>query len=252
MKNYYVYGYYRFDKQSFFYIGKGKGKRINTVGNRTKHFKNIISSTKCVPIILYNNLSEKQAFVLEKETIQNLLDAGYSIEIKGYPKNNNLHLVNRTLGGEGISGKVFSKESRQKMSIAKQGMFDGEKNPMFGKTHSLEARRKMSISRKGKNLGSENPNFGNKLSEEAKKRISEANKINSAGENNPNYNRGVQLYCEQLDKTFSNMKRVHEYLTENYDFTMNYSLFARKIKKQGSYTFHSENDVLIFKKTKSR
>ena len=248
MKDYYVYGYYRFDKQSFFYIGKGKGKRVRIIGSRTKHFKNIINSTDCVPVILYNNLDEQQAFDLEKKVIQNLLDMGYSIEINGYAKNRSHHLVNRTLGGEGISGKVFSSQSRQKMSISKQGVFDGEKNPMFGKRHSSEARQKMSASRKGRNLGSDNPNYGNKLSEEAKRRISEANKINSKGENNPNYNKGVQIRCEQLDKTFNNMKRAHEYLVDNYGFTMDYSLFARKIKKQGSYAFHLENDVLFFTK----
>lgn len=248
IEQYYVYGYYRLDKQSFFYIGKGKGKRIFNTNNRTKHFKNIINSTKCIPVILYNNLNEEQAFNLEKEVIRNLLDVGYSIEITGYTKNENRHLVNRTLGGEGISGKVFSSQSRQKMSISKQGVFDGEKNPMFGKNHSVESKQKMSISRKGKNMGSNNPNYGNKLSEDAKRRISEANKIHSKGKNNANYNKGVKVYCLQLDKHFQNMKRAHEYLVENYNFTMEYSLFARKIKQYGVYDFHLNDDILTFKK----
>lgn len=38
---------------------------------------------------------------------------------------------------------IFSKEVLQKMSLAKKGMYDGEKNPMYGKRHSNETINKI-------------------------------------------------------------------------------------------------------------
>lgn len=246
MNDYYVYGYYRFDKQSFFYIGKGRGKRVFNISGRTQHFKNIFNMTECISVILYKNLTEQQALDLEQTVIENLLQDGYSIETGDCIKNNNKHLVNRTLGGDGISGFSFSEETKQKMSESKQGMFDGEKNPMFGKNHSRQSRDKMSLSRKGRNLGKDNPNYGNKLSDEAKRRISEANKIHSKGESNPNYNKGICVYCTQADTHFKNMKRAYEYLVDKYNFNMDYSLFTHKIRKSGSYDFDINGTILTF------
>jgi group I intron endonuclease len=47
---------------------------------------------------------------------------------------------NGTEGGDGASGQIASEESRRKMSIARQGMYVGEKNPFYGKTHTEETR----------------------------------------------------------------------------------------------------------------
>ena len=35
-----------------------------------------------------------------------------------------------------LGGRPHREESKRKMSVAKQGMYDGDKNPFFGKTHS--------------------------------------------------------------------------------------------------------------------
>lgn len=57
--------------------------------------------------------------------------------------------------------KPISKETRRKMSIARQG----EKHPMYGKRHSAETRTKISESQKGRIL-----------TEETKERMSQAHK----------------------------------------------------------------------------
>lgn len=62
----------------------------------------------------------------------------------------------------GASNRNPSEETRQKMSLAKQGMYDGEKNPMYGKIHTKEARKKISdrIKERGGYHGKNNPAYG--------------------------------------------------------------------------------------------
>lgn len=68
---------------------------------------------------------------------------------------------------ESHKGKVFSEETKKRMSKSR-----------IGKTRSLETRRKMSRSQSGKNnpmfgrLGKDNPNYRIPRSEENKKNIS--------------------------------------------------------------------------------
>ena len=105
-RKYYVYGYIRLDTNTYFYIGKGKDNRYLRLDNRKQHFMNIYNKVECVVEILYDNLTEDEAFQLEVDTIYDLVfNEGYSIDIKGIRKNTNgCHLVNCTWGGEGTSG----------------------------------------------------------------------------------------------------------------------------------------------------
>ena len=50
-------------------------------------------------------------------------------------------------------GKHHTQESREKMSISKKDMYNGENNPFFGKKHSQENIEKM----KGTHSGKDNP-----------------------------------------------------------------------------------------------
>jgi hypothetical protein len=97
---YYVYQYVRKD-QTPYYIGKGKGNRawssIRT--HKPPNDKNRI-------IIIAENLTEDQAFILERELI-----AKY-----GRKDNGTGILRNKTDGGEGPSGVIVSNETRRKMS----------------------------------------------------------------------------------------------------------------------------------------
>lgn len=173
-KNYYVYQYIRLDNNTIFYIGKGKGDRCFKIDCRSKYFKNILNKTECAVEIVHEGLTEQQALDLECELIHELVfEEGYGINCKGHEKtcvSGKPYLVNATWGGEGTSGKVFSEETRKKMSESKKGEFMGELNPFYGKRHSEESKKKMSESRKGEL----HPMFGKRHSEETKKKMSES------------------------------------------------------------------------------
>lgn len=126
---YYVYGWKRKDTNSYFYIGKGKGKRCNTIQNRSKHFINIINHCECYVEIIINNISEQEAFKIEKEYIEKLVfEEGYSIEIPGFDKKE-YHLVNQCWGGEGGLGNIpKSPETKIRLSKSRTGKCIGEEN----------------------------------------------------------------------------------------------------------------------------
>lgn len=127
---FYVYLYIREDGTPY-YVGKGKGKRAYVQGGRPCKTPTDKSRIK----IHTDNLTEEQAFSLEKELILahgRKCDGGI--------------LHNQSLGGEGSSGRIPSKETRNKMSKAQLGVCKsekhrenirlaniGENNPMWGK-----------------------------------------------------------------------------------------------------------------------
>lgn len=145
--------------------------------------------------IIYRELSAEQAIEKERELIQKFktTDKQY-----GY---------NATSGGE--IRKVYTLETRQKMSLNRKGKTAGEKNPLYGKHHTPEAkakirayaknrppevlkkisaantghkiteetRLKLSLAHKGLLIGEKNPMFGRKHTKEAKEKISSANKF---------------------------------------------------------------------------
>ena len=90
---YYVYVWYRLDKNEPFYVGKGKGDRDTSLKRRNKHFMDLynylIRNNYGFKVVhLKDNLNEFEAFELEKETIKNFRNCGY-------------FLVNIMDGGEG-------------------------------------------------------------------------------------------------------------------------------------------------------
>lgn len=128
-KTFYVYAYFRLDNNSFFYIGKGKGKRCYSKQGRPKHFTNIIKKVPYVIVILYNTLNEEMAFKLEKEVIENLIENNYSIDIKGYRKKEK-HLTNQCWGGKGgLGGVPKTEDTKRKLSELHTGKMKGEDNP---------------------------------------------------------------------------------------------------------------------------
>jgi len=92
MNEYYTYAYLREDGTPF-YIGKGKGSRIN----KKRNFELPPLERR---IYLKQNLTEEQALRHER----------YIIHLIG--KDN---LINRTLGGQGISGFTHSSETKEKI-----------------------------------------------------------------------------------------------------------------------------------------
>lgn len=106
---------------------------------------------------------------------------------------------NRENGGVRFRG--VSEDTRRKMSEAKKGMYDGEKNPMYGRRveHTEERKQKMSKMFSGKG----NPMYGRRVerTQETLKKMSEM----FSGEGNPFY--GKKHTQETKDKMRKNNKK---------------------------------------------
>lgn len=155
-KKFYVYAWYRIRNSdngiagSPFYIGKGNGDRAF---NKDHTIKRPIDKSRIV--ILAENMNEPDSLQLEM-----LLIYFYGRIDRG-----NGCLRNRTDGGQGVSGRILSEETKRKISASNS-------NP------SVETRKRMSKINKGRKFSKEfkqkarNRQLGKKLSEEVKTRIS--------------------------------------------------------------------------------
>jgi hypothetical protein len=142
MNIYYVYAYLR-ENNTPYYIGKGRDYRAYDHHNSV----HVPKDNSRIEFIA-KNLSEQEAFVLEKDLIQlyGRKDLGTGI------------LRNLTDGGEGSSGRKFTEESKKKISESCRG----KKKLPFSETH----KQNLSKSYKG------HSNFkGRHHSEETKNRM---------------------------------------------------------------------------------
>lgn len=184
--------------------------------------------------ILADNLSQDEAFQLERKTIENyVFNQGYGIDIIGYNNIDNEigHLTNCTFGGEGSYGSVHTEEWCKQHSQA----MSGENNPMFGinvwdlytDEQASLVRQKLSKSSAGEN----NPMFGISPKERMSENVYEEwiqKHRNMTGEKNPNYHNNTlkNKYAEhpELKQLLSrpgkqNGRSVPVFV---YDLNMNY------------------------------
>jgi hypothetical protein len=105
---FYTYMHRRADDLKPFYIGKGKGGRARSKANRNPHWLRTASKHGLVVEVIANWPTEREAFEHERFLIKCFRDIGYK-------------LVNMSDGGEGQSGWVPSKETRQKISASTTG-----------------------------------------------------------------------------------------------------------------------------------
>ena len=130
---YYVYELIDPRNNKPFYVGKGKKRRMyvhESMVRRNKKFSNMHLFNKINQIlnhdkkirynIIKNDLSENEAYILEKRVIKN-----YGLK----------NLCNIKPGGS--TGVKFTSEIKQKMSENHYNC-NGENNPFFGKNHTNE------------------------------------------------------------------------------------------------------------------
>ena len=101
MNNFYVYAHYKPDG-NIFYVGKGRGNRAWWIHKRSDFWYKTVHKYGYEVVLLYENLSEEDAFKLERD------------EIVFWGRRNNPDnfgfLINLTDGGEGTSGYKFTQE----------------------------------------------------------------------------------------------------------------------------------------------
>jgi len=151
MTIYYVYAYIRKSDGTPYYIGKGKGDRAFR-----KHSVSV-PKDKSKIIFLETNLTEVGAIALERRLIR----------WWGRKDNKTGILLNRTDGGDGLSGIIHSQERNNKISKA-----------LSGRPKSDEHRLKLSQSHIGIMVGHKNPMYGKSHTEKIKKEHSERMKGN--------------------------------------------------------------------------
>ena len=111
----YVYTHTRLDTNEIFYVGIGTQDnyiRASRTANRSVFWKNITKKTGWKIDIVFDNLTWEEACEKEKQLISfyGRKDIGTGI------------LVNHTNGGDGSNGRIFSKETRKKMSKTRKGV----------------------------------------------------------------------------------------------------------------------------------
>ena len=105
MTKYYVYFHFRADDSKLFYIGKGCRYRYKEKTSRSEYWNRIESKHGLIAKKMFINLTEEEAFELEKKYIAIYKDI----------------LCNHTDGGEGASGRKLSQISRKKISDSNKG-----------------------------------------------------------------------------------------------------------------------------------
>ena len=217
-KRFYVYGYIRLDTNTYFYIGKGTGKRYRELyTGRTTHFKNILKSTQCVVEILYDNLTEEESLILEQDIIEDLVfNEGYTMEFDEERNEHSYHLINCTYGGEGISGYRYTEEQRKKCARPK------EQNGMWGKKGELC------------------PSYGMVRDDDFKDRVRK---------HNP---RSTKCYCIELDRIFDSCRQAMNVLRDEYGIKLTFGWLSKNLDNEemafGTYIETGEKANLHFKR----
>ena len=178
--NFYVYEHIRLDNNTCFYVGKGKGKRSDIV-SRNEHHDRISKKYGHAVVIIADNLTEEEAFNLERETIEDyVFNLGYGIDIKGYKnRENNEFLTNMTFGGEGSSGHKFSEETKEKQSNSQKERWKNTSNERKEELRNIFS----------KNVKKYWDNVDKEAKKERSKHVSETRIKNETakGKNNPMY-----------------------------------------------------------------
>ena len=114
MNKYYVYIHRRLSDGQVFYVGKGKGKRAYSTSGRNKRWLNTYNKHGFVVEIVASDLTEGDAFSIEKDVISQMREL--------YPST----MCNMTDGGEGVSGYVMSDSQKEECRKRNTGKVKSE------------------------------------------------------------------------------------------------------------------------------
>lgn len=222
---YYVYMFWRADKQEIFYIGKGKGnRRLDRVSNRNDYFKRICSLTQTISFIYKNNLSEDEAFELEKKLI-----AEYRMKGLAY--------CNFHEGGRGGNVFKYDGEERKLKMIKKCRLKNlGENNPMYKKswkefsTSEKIENHKRNVSKAMKKLYEEDPNKKKQISKKSKEMW---NKPGHKEKYRINNSRKVYMYSKDMEyiRNFASIYDALDFLGLKSHTTLLKAIRLNKIYK---------------------
>lgn len=127
MKEFYVYVHIRKSSGTVFYVGKGKGDRVNSRSGRSAHWRSTADKHGIIRKIIMETDAEDEAYLFEAKVIKILRWIG-------------CNLVNIANGGEGgLSGCTLSDDHKEKLRNAK-----------LGKKQSKEHATKSALAKKGK------------------------------------------------------------------------------------------------------
>ena len=207
---YYTYAYLREDGTPY-YIGKGKGCRING-----KHH-NIKVPPKERRVHLKQNLTEAEAFRHEI----------YMISVFGRKDLGTGILRNRTDGGEGASGRVLSEEHKKKIGLSNRGK-------LLGFKRTEEFKQKISKTTKGK-----------EISAKTRKKLSNALKGNKNGQGC----KGFKHTQETKDKLSKIMRKPDEEVSPHTLYAREYKKERQKYSNEEWNNIKRQKRIEIQTKT---
>jgi hypothetical protein len=180
---FYVYAYLRKSNNLPYYIGKGRGQRCVQ-----KHCGVSVPKDRNKIVFLEKNLSEVGALALERRYI-----SWY-----GRKDNSTGILLNKTDGGDGISGYKHTEETKKLLSVVSKSKGNS------GQKMSVESKAKMSLSKLGHTPWNKNKTTNQIAWNKNKKFMSKGNlqRMNSLSISDP---MGVVYYVKNL----SEFCRIH-------------------------------------------
>lgn len=182
----YDFGKFHFDYEPF-YVGIGKGKRIDKHIIIARMNKRLDKKKSFKDNIILKILSQDKGPIRYKLYKNITLDSAKRLEIHlirliGRRDLNEGSLVNHTIGGDGTSGFIYTdklKKLRSKItkSMWENGKFDkrdisGINGGFYGKSHTKESIELMVKSIGNSRKGELNANHGNKWTDEQRKKAS--------------------------------------------------------------------------------
>lgn len=194
--DFYVYEHIRLDNETCFYVGKGRKKRAYISARNPIHDE-IVKKHGMKVNIIKDNLSEEEAYDLERKTILHyVFDLGYGIDIIGQKDINSTEffLTNKAFGGKGSYGAVHTEAWKEQHSLA----MSGSNNPMYG------------------------INVWDTYDEERSKRIKDKISKSSSGINNPMYEVSPMermtedVYAQWLEKLQNRLHSQTGFNNPNY------------------------------------